>query len=128
MNGVFASTMKKVARVSSQQTIRKEKYTDASLSYFNMGAIHFVYNMICANAYEDANERLNKVKMEFKKQLLQFQKECIVAGEFLGSAKVVYSEQAQSGYEGRSRDDATVYVLLGPTIFEKEIMPLRGFI
>lgn len=57
---------------------RKEKYTDASLSYFNMGAIHFVYNMICCNPYADANERLHLVKMEFKKQLLQFQKNVLL--------------------------------------------------
>ncbi len=57
---------------------RKEKYTDSSLSYFNMGAVHFVENMVCANAYEDANERLKKVKDEFKKQLLQFQKNVLL--------------------------------------------------
>lgn len=57
---------------------RKERYTDSSLQYFNMGAVHFSYNMICANAYMDANERLNKVKAEFKKQLLQFQKNVLL--------------------------------------------------
>ena len=57
---------------------RKAKYTDSALSYFNMGAVHFVENMVCSNPYEDANERLHKVKMEFKKQLLQFQKNVLL--------------------------------------------------
>jgi len=43
-----------------------------------MGAVHFVEDMICANAYEDANERLKMVKDEFKKQLLQFQKNVLL--------------------------------------------------
>jgi len=34
--------------------------------------------MVCANAYDDANERLSKVKAEFKKQLLQFQKNVLL--------------------------------------------------
>lgn len=57
---------------------RKAKYTDSALSYFNMGAVHFVENMVCSNPYEDANERLQKVKNEFKKQLLQFQKNVLL--------------------------------------------------
>ncbi len=43
-----------------------------------MGAVHFVEDMVCANAYIDANERLKMVKDEFKKQLLQFQKNVLL--------------------------------------------------
>tara|TARA_Y100001936_G_scaffold229973_1_gene252633 strand:+ start:578 stop:1111 length:534 start_codon:yes stop_codon:yes gene_type:complete len=53
---------------------RKEKYTVNVLQYFNQEAVHFINDTICVNPYKDANERLDKVKKEFRKQLLQFQK------------------------------------------------------
>ena len=43
-----------------------------------MSAVHFVDGMICCNPYIDANERLKMVKDEFKKQLLQFQKNVLL--------------------------------------------------
>jgi len=38
---------------------RKERYTDSSLQYFNMGAVHFSYNMICANGKYNNRPILN---------------------------------------------------------------------
>ena len=43
-----------------------------------MNAVHFAEGFVCSNTYEDANERTDKVKAEFKKQLLQFQKNVLL--------------------------------------------------
>ena len=54
-----------------------------------MNAVHFVEGFICANTYEDANERSDKVKAEFKKQLLQFQKNVLLPANSWEVAKQV---------------------------------------
>lgn len=76
---------------------RKIKYTEALIGYFNMGAIHFMDNMICANPYADANTRADKVKKEFKKQLLQFQKNTLQPAQPWDIAKVIYSGKVKPG-------------------------------
>lgn len=76
---------------------RKIKYTEALITYFNMGAIHFMENMICANPYVDANTRVDKVKKEFKKQLLQFQKNVLQPAQPWDIAKLIYSGKVKPG-------------------------------
>ena len=56
-----------------------------------MNAVHFVEGFVCANTYEDANERIDKVKAEFKKQLLQFQKNVLLPANSWEIAKVIYT-------------------------------------
>ena len=53
---------------------RKEMYTINCVQYFNQDAIHWAPNSICANPYVDVEKRMKRVKDEFRKQLLQFQK------------------------------------------------------
>lgn len=76
---------------------RKTKYTESVLNFFNMEAIHFINEPICANPYVDANDRWNKVKAEFKKQLLQFQKNVLMPANAWEVAKVVYSGKVKAG-------------------------------
>ena len=49
-------------------------YTVNTVQYFNQDAIHWAPNCICANPYVDVEKRMKRVKDEFRKQLLQFQK------------------------------------------------------
>lgn len=83
---------------------RKEKYTDSALGYFNMNAVHFLNGMVCMNKYEDANERLPKIKAEFKKQLLQFQKNVLLPANAWEQAKIVYTGKLKAGM----KDDLVV--------------------
>ena len=61
-----------------------------------MNAVHFVEGFICSNTYEDANERTDKVKAEFKKQLLQFQKNVLLPANSWEIAKVIYTGSKQT--------------------------------
>ena len=76
---------------------RKEKYTVNVLQYFNQEAVHFINNTICANPYKDANERLDKVKKEFRKQLLQFQKMVLQPAQAYQMAKIIYTGKVKEG-------------------------------
>ena len=82
-----------------------------------MGAVHFVEGMICANAYEDANERLKMVKDEFKKQLLQFQKNVLLPANSWEIAKVVYTGKLKAGMK-----DDLVMTLLFTTFWGQEFL------
>jgi len=76
---------------------RKEKYTVNCLSYFNQEAVHFIEDCVCANPYKDANERLDQVKKEFRKQLLQFQKMVLQPAQAYQLAKVIYTGKVKEG-------------------------------
>jgi hypothetical protein len=76
---------------------RKTKYTESVLGFFNMEAIHFLEETVCANPYVDANDRLEKVKAEFKKQMLQFQKNVLQPAQAWEVAKVIYSGKVKAG-------------------------------
>ena len=76
---------------------RKEKYTVNVLQYFNQEAVHFINDTICANPYKDANERLHKVKKEFRKQLLQFQKMVLQPAQAYQMAKIIYTGKIKEG-------------------------------
>ena len=76
---------------------RKEKYTVNVLQYFNQEAVHFVTDTICANPYKDANERLDKCKKEFRKQLLQFQKMVLQPAQAYQMAKIIYTGKIKEG-------------------------------
>jgi len=76
---------------------RKTKYTESVLNFFNMEAIHFINNPVCANPYVDANNRWSKVKTEFKKQMLQFQKNVLMPANSWDVAKIVYSGKVKAG-------------------------------
>ena len=76
---------------------RKEKYTVNVLQYFNQEAVHFINDTICANPYKDANERLTKVKKEFRKQLLQFQKMVLQPAQAYQMAKIIYTGKIKEG-------------------------------
>ena len=76
---------------------RKEKYTQSVLGYFNQEAVHFVTDTVCANPYKDANERLDKVKKEFRKQLLQFQKMVLQPAQAYQMAKIIYTGKVKEG-------------------------------
>ena len=76
---------------------RKEKYTVNVLQYFNQEAVHFITDTICANPYKDANERLHKVKKEFRKQLLQFQKMVLQPAQAYQMAKIIYTGKVKEG-------------------------------
>ena len=76
---------------------RKEKYTVNVLQYFNQEAVHFINDTICANPYKDANERLVKVKKEFRKQLLQFQKMVLQPAQAYQMAKIIYTGKIKEG-------------------------------
>ena len=94
-----------------------------------MGAVHFVENMVCANAYEDANERLKRVKMEFKKQLLQFQKNVLLPANSWEIAKVVYTGKLKAGM----KDDLVMTLLFtcfwGQQFLSKSIQaPYESFL
>ena len=108
---------------------RKEKYTDSALTYFNMNAVHFVEGFVCSNTYEDANERSNKVKAEFKKQLLQFQKNVLLPANSWEIAKVVYTGKLKAGMK-----DDLVMTLLFTTFWAAEFLaqkvsaPYQSFI
>ena len=86
---------------------RKMKYTDSALNYFNMKAVHFLKGCVCVNPYEDANERFTKIKAEFKKQLLQFQKNVLLGANAWEIAKVVYSGKLKPGM----KDDLVMTLL-----------------
>lgn len=108
---------------------RKEKYTDSALSYFNMNAVHFADGFVCANAYEDANDRADKVKAEFKKQLLQFQKNVLLPANSWEIAKVVYTGKLKAGM----KDDLVMTLLFtcfwAQQFLRKEISaPYESFI
>lgn len=76
---------------------RKEKYTVNVLQYFNQEAVHFINDTVCANPYKDANERLHKVKKEFRKQLLQFQKMILQPAQAYQMAKIIYTGKVKEG-------------------------------
>jgi hypothetical protein len=76
---------------------RKTKYTESVLNFFNMEAIHFINSPVCANPYVDANSRWGAVKSEFKKQMLQFQKNVLMPANSWEVAKVVYSGKVKAG-------------------------------
>ena len=76
---------------------RKEKYTVNVLQYFNQEAVHFITDTICANPYKDANERLDKCKKEFRKQLLQFQKMVLQPAQAYQMAKIIYTGKIKEG-------------------------------
>ena len=86
---------------------RKEKYTVNCLQYFNQEAVHFINDTVCANPYRDANERLEQVKKEFKKQLLQFQKMVIAPAQAYQLAKIVYTGKVKEGL----KDDIAMTLL-----------------
>jgi hypothetical protein len=86
---------------------RKEKYTVNCLQYFNQEAVHFINDTVCANPYRDANERLEQVKKEFKKQLLQFQKMVIAPAQAYQLAKIVYTGKVKEGM----KDDIAMTLL-----------------
>ena len=96
---------------------RKEKYTVNVLQYFNQEAVHFVTDTICANPYKDANERLNQVKKEFKKQLLQFQKMVIQPAQQYQLAKIVYTGKIKEG-----QNDDIAMTLLFTTYWAQQFL------
>ena len=96
---------------------RKIKYVSSVLSFFNNGGIHFISDTICANQYIDANDRLGLVKKEFKKQLLQFQKNVIQPTQPWNLAKIIYSGKVKDGMK-----DDIVMTLLFTTFWAQQFI------
>ena len=96
---------------------RKMKYVSSVLSYFNNSAIHFIEDTVCKNQYVDANDRLKKVKNEFKKQLLQFQKNVIQPTQPWDLAKIIYSGKVKEGMK-----DDLVMTLLFTTFWAQQFV------
>ena len=57
----------------------------------------------------DANTRLVKTKMEFKKQLMQFRKMILQPAQAFKDAKFVYSGKAKKGM----KDDLVMTLMIG---------------
>ncbi len=96
---------------------RKMKYVESVLGFFNNQAIHFINDTVCKNPYRDANDRLKLVKSEFKKQLLQFQKNVLHPTKPWDLAKIIYSGKVKEGM----KDDICM-TLLFTTFWAQQFM------
>lgn len=86
---------------------RKELYANCAVERFAGGAIWYAEQFVCANPYEDANERAAKVKRLFRRQLTVFSRIVVPRGKEYNLPKVIYSGKEQG------EDDLVMTFLIG---------------